>query len=57
MKNSMLPFSMGCVHVPRRGAWRHALFFVLALFSQAAVMAQTPGQLPLLIGTGGAGTS
>ena len=53
----MLPFSMGCVHVPRRGAWRHALFFVLALFSQAAVMAQTPGQLPLLIGTGGAGTS
>ena len=57
MKNSMLPFSMGCVHVPRRGAWRHALFFVLALFSQTAVMAQTPGQLPLLIGTGGAGTS
>lgn len=37
--------------------WRFSLFCTLALFSQAAVMAQTAGQLPLLIGTGGGGTS
>lgn len=57
MKTSLLPFFMVCVRGQSRGAWRQALFFSIALFSQAAVMAQTAGQLPLLIGTGGAGTS
>ena len=34
-----------------------ALLCVIAIFSQTGVMAQTPGQLPLLIGAGGGSTS
>lgn len=42
---------------PRKGWLRMAAVGVLALLTQSAVLAQSGGQLPLLVGTGGSGMS